>query len=112
MSSSRYGGTVETASRPISTQGSLQLNVARRIASAASDQENENRRIFVRDGGQGGQEVQQGDRREQRGAQLVQAEDLPAEEGGLHAPGPDQLGRDAQVEGQPRQERAGEGRAP
>ena len=47
-SSSTYGGTVLTREQADEHPGSLQLNVARRMASAASDQENENRRIFVR----------------------------------------------------------------
>ncbi len=76
-------------------------------ASAAIDQLAENRRM-CRARGQGGQEVEQGHRRHEQGAELVQAEDRRAEEPGLRAPGERLLGHHADVEGQPGQERAGE----
>ena len=80
MTSSTYGGTVETASRPISTQGSLQLNVARRIASAASDQENENRRMCVRAVARAVRKCSSATVGTSGALELVEAEELPAEE--------------------------------
>ena len=93
----------------MSSQGALAENVARRIVSAASDHVNENRRIFVRGGGQCRQEMDQRHRRHQGRVQLVQREDLAAEEVVLRAvaPGPDPTGI-SQVESQPGQERAEE----
>ena len=104
----RRAARSRAASRPIRTQGSLQLNVARRIASAASDHENENRRMWVRAVASAVRKCSRATAGTSGALSSSSAKNWPAEKQRLHAPAPAQLGVHAQVKRQPRQERAGE----
>ena len=88
------GRDVEAASSPISSQGSLAENMARRIVSAASDQVNENRRIFVRAVASAVRKWISETPGTSGRIELVQREDLAAEEVVLRAQGQPGLGRD------------------
>ena len=64
----------------------MQPNVASAIASEASDQENENRRILVRGVARAVRKCKQGDQRQQRSVQLVDIEERLAEDRLLNVP--------------------------